>query len=135
MDKKIAVFSEFLIMGVILGIIEDVIIIKIVTHEPITIGIFLIIFAVTLPFAFIGEYIVDQIDFIKKFGLNKRYKKIEVFLEFLIFGIFVGIFEDLITFYFATGEKITLNVLLITFCVAVPFAFLSEVIIDRIKIY
>jgi hypothetical protein len=133
MEKRVLVFLEFLIGGVILGIIEDILIIKILTHEPITFHVFFTVFLVTLPFAFIGEYIVDNIDFIKIFKLNKKYKKLELFLEFLVFGIIVGVIEDLTAFYFAIGNPITLKVVLVATCVAVPFAFLGELIIDRIN--
>lgn len=59
-------------------------------------------------------------------------KRLEVFLEFLIFGIIVGIAEDLIAIRFATEAKITWQVVGIVFLVAIPFAFLGEVLVDRI---
>ncbi len=133
MEKRILIFLEFLIGGVILGIIEDIIIIKLLTHEPITFHIFLTVFLITLPFAFFGEYIVDHFDFIKIFKLDKKYEKLEVFLEFLIFGVVVGVIEDLTAFYFAIGNPITFQVVLVALAVAVPFAFVGEIIIDRIN--
>ncbi|MFH1801473.1 MAG: hypothetical protein ABH804_01420 [archaeon] len=132
--KKVGVFLEFLIGGIVLGVIEDVILIKVLTDEPITFSIFIIIFLVTLPFAFIGEYIVDNIDFLKIFKVNKKYKKVEIFFEFLIFGIILGVFEDLTAFYFAIGDPITFKVVLVAFAVAVPFAFIGEYLIDRISL-
>ena len=59
-------------------------------------------------------------------------KRLEVFLEFLIFGIIIGIVEDLIAIEFATDAKITWQVAGIVFLVAIPFAFLGEVLVDRI---
>lgn len=130
--KRVFVFLEFLIGGIILGIIEDIIIIKILTNEPITFHILWIILIVTLPFAFLGEYIVDKIDFLKLFKLNKKYKKVEIFLEFLLFGVFLGVVEDLTAFFFTIGNPITYKVILVATIVAIPFAFLGEYIVDNI---
>jgi len=135
MNHRFSIFLEFLIGGIILGIIEDIILIKLLTDEPITFSIFIIIFLVTLPFAFLGEYVVDRIDFLKMFKLNKKYKKLEIFVEFLFFGVLLGVIEDLTAFYFAIGNAITLNVLVVTIIVAIPFAFISEVVFDKINFY
>ncbi len=132
MNKRAIVFLEFLIGGIILGITEDIILIKILTNEQINLQILWILLLITIPFAFLGECVVDRIDFIKLFRLNKKYKKIEVFLEFLIFGVILGIIEDLIAFSFSVGESITPKVILFAAIIAIPFAFLGEVIIDRI---
>lgn len=72
MNKRLEVFLEFLIWGIILGIVEDTILIKLVTNEPITEHIFLIVFLVTLSFAFLGEYVIDKIDFLKLLKLEKN---------------------------------------------------------------
>ena len=130
--KRVFVFLQFLIAGILLGIIEDIILIKLLTNEPITSSIFWIIFLVTLPFAFIGEYVVDKIDFLKLFGVGKKYKRIEIFLEFLIFGILLGVVEDITAFHFAIGNPITFTVVLTAFLIAIPFAFLGEFLIDKI---
>jgi hypothetical protein len=61
-----------------------------------------------------------------------NWKKVEVIFEFLIFGIIIGITEDLIAIKFATGEPITLRVIGIVILIAIPFAILGEVIFDRI---
>ncbi|OGM93968.1 hypothetical protein A2524_01590 [Candidatus Wolfebacteria bacterium RIFOXYD12_FULL_48_21] len=61
-----------------------------------------------------------------------RWQKLEVFLELLIFGIVIGIIEDLIAIKFATGEPITWGVVGIVVLVAIPFAILGEVVLDRI---
>jgi hypothetical protein len=133
MDKRrLVVFFEFLIFGVLLGILEDIIIIKLVTGEPITSKIIGIIFLVTLPFAFIGEYLVDRVDFLKLFKIDRKYRRWEVFLEFLIFGIFMGVTEDLIALTLSTGEPITWGILGIVTLVAIPFAILGELIVDKI---
>jgi len=61
-----------------------------------------------------------------------KWKKIEVIFEFLIFGIVIGITEDLIAIKFATGEPITLKIIGIVVLVAIPFAIVGEVIFDKI---
>mgnify|MGYP000937154646 CR=1 FL=1 len=134
MKKRVKVFLEFLIGGILLGIIEDLILINLASNEPVTWHILWIVLVVTLPFAFLGEYVVDRIDFLKIFNLNKSYRKKEVFFEFLIFGIILGVVEDLIAFYFAVGDPITLKVVLIAAIVAIPFAFLGEYVIDRMDL-
>lgn len=133
MDKRrVEVFFEFFVFGILLGLVEDIIVIKILTNEPITSHILFVIFLVALPFAFIGEYLVDRIDFLKLFHLKKKYFHLEVFFEFLVFGVLMGIAEDLIALHFSTGEPITLVVIGIITSVAFPFAIIGEIIIDRI---
>lgn len=61
-----------------------------------------------------------------------NFKRLEVFLEFLIFGIVIGIMEDLIAIKFATDAKITWGVFGIVVLIAIPFAFLGEILVDRI---
>ncbi len=63
--KRLEVFLEFLIFGVVVGVVEDVIAVKVATGEPITGKIVGIIFLIAIPFALIGEVLVDQIDFVK----------------------------------------------------------------------
>ncbi len=65
--KRLEVFLEFFIFGVIVGVIEDLIAIKVVTSEPITWRVIGIIILIALPFAFIGEILVDKIDFVEIF--------------------------------------------------------------------
>lgn len=132
MHKRSSIFYELLIWGIMIGVIEDIIIIKILSDQPITWHILLIIVLIAIPFAFIGEYVIDSIDFIKLFKLDKKYKKVEVFLEFFIFGVILGATEDLIAFHFAVGELITFKVVLVVIAVAIPFAFVGEYIVDRI---
>lgn len=66
----------------------------------------------------------------KKKEINWR--KVEVVFELLIFGIVIGIAEDLLAIKLATGERITLKVIAIVILIAIPFAILGEVIFDRI---
>lgn len=60
-------------------------------------------------------------------------KRVEVFLEFLIFGVVMGVTEDLIAVKFATGETITWEVVWIVLLVAVPFAAIGELLVDRVE--
>jgi len=59
-------------------------------------------------------------------------KRLEVFLEFLIFGIALGIAEDIIAIWFATDAKITPHIFLIVLLVTIPFAAFGELIVDRV---
>ena len=63
-----------------------------------------------------------------------NYKRLEVFLEFLIFGVIMGTVEDLVAVYLVTGMTITLRSIFIIILVAIPFAVIGELIIDRIDI-
>lgn len=63
--------------------------------------------------------------------LPPKYRRLEVFLEFLLYGLAVGIVEDLIAVKIVSDEPITWKIVGIVAAVAVPFAFLGEVIIDR----
>ena len=64
--------------------------------------------------------------------MARDWKKIEVIFELLVFGIVIGIIEDLIAIKFATGATITLKVIGIVILIAIPFAIPGEVIFDRI---
>jgi hypothetical protein len=57
------------------------------------------------------------------------------FIEFMAVGVVMGVVEDLIALYFATGETITLHVFWVVFLVALPFAFISEYIVDHPKFW
>lgn len=52
-------------------------------------------------------------------------------MEFLLIGVVVGVIEDLIAIFFATETTINFRVFWIVLLVAVPFAFLSEVVVDH----
>jgi hypothetical protein len=72
--KRIEVFSEFLIFGIAVGVIEDIIAVKVVADVAITWGTVGIIVLIAIPFAVLGEVVVDRIDFIELFRkvLNKK---------------------------------------------------------------
>lgn len=78
--KKIEVIIEFLIFGIILGIVEDALAVKLTTGESITWETIGIIVLITIPFALIGEVVVDNIDHFRiwKKLLTKGQKKDEM---------------------------------------------------------
>ena len=59
-----------------------------------------------------------------------RLKKLRL-LEFLAIGVIMGTIEDLIAVAFATDAEINLGVIAVVFAVALPFAFLSEIVVDH----
>jgi len=69
------VFSEFLIFGIIVGVIEDLIAVEVVADVAITWHVVGIIVLIAIPFALLGEVLVDRIDFVEVF--KKVFKKSE----------------------------------------------------------
>jgi len=64
---------EFLVIGLAMGITEDLLAVWLTTGEAITWSVFGIVFAIALPFAFLSEFVVDHPDFWKKtIGLRRR---------------------------------------------------------------
>ena len=63
-----------------------------------------------------------------------NWRRWEVFLEFLIFGVIMGVVEDLIVVTLSTGEPITWKILGIITLVAIPFAAVGELIVDRMEL-
>jgi hypothetical protein len=51
-------------------------------------------------------------------------------VEFFVIGLLMGLIEDLLAIHFATDAKITWEVVKIAFLVALPFAFISEILVD-----
>ena len=60
---KAEIVFELLIFGIIIGIAEDFLAIKLATGQVITWRVVWIVIAVAIPFAVIGEVIFDRIDF------------------------------------------------------------------------
>lgn len=58
-----------------------------------------------------------------------KISKLRLF-EFFLIGIAMGIVEDIIAIWLATDAHINLRVILIAGLVALPFAFISEVVVD-----
>ncbi|NMJ77167.1 hypothetical protein GLU64_02025 [Nanohaloarchaea archaeon] len=59
---KVERFTEFLIIGVALGTVEDAIALKLATGEPITLQTLGVIVLVAIPFAAFSELVVDNPD-------------------------------------------------------------------------
>ena len=53
-------FLEFLVIGVLLGVTEDLIAVKLTTGADFTLEMVLIVVAVTIPFAAFSELVVDS---------------------------------------------------------------------------
>ncbi len=51
-------------------------------------------------------------------------------LEFFFVGLVMGITEDMLAIYFATDEQISLETFWVAAAVAIPFAIISEIIVD-----
>lgn len=62
----------------------------------------------------------------------RKHKKFEVIIEFLVFGIILGIVEDALAVKLTTGEAITWNTIGIIVLITIPFAILGEVVVDNI---
>lgn len=60
---------EFLIFGIVLGVIEDAIAVKLISGEPITWSVIGIIILITIPFAVLGELVVDNVSIAR--GMKK----------------------------------------------------------------
>jgi hypothetical protein len=53
-------------------------------------------------------------------------------LEFLSFGVVIRVVEDLVAVKTVTNEPITPKVVGIVILIAIPFAFLGKIIVDKI---
>jgi len=63
-----------------------------------------------------------------------KWKKLETMFEFLIFGILIGITEDIIAIKLTTGASITLKMIGIIILIAIPFAIIGEMVADRVNL-
>ncbi len=62
-------------------------------------------------------------------------ERTERLLEFMVIGLVMGVAEDLLAVWLSTGEPITWNVLATVFAIALPFAFISEYVVDHPKFW
>ena len=127
-SKKLELFLEFLIFGIIMGIVEDLLAISLSTGSHFSWKILFVVTIVTIPFAAIGELIVDRAKLAPKLIKNP---KVAMYVEFLVFGILMGIAEDLIAVVLATGASISPTIVAIVLLVTIPFAAINELIVDR----
>lgn len=64
MDRdRVARLIEFFSIGVVMGVMEDLIVVAVATSEAITLQMLGIIVVVAIPFAGISELVVDQESF------------------------------------------------------------------------
>ena len=63
-------------------------------------------------------------------GPKTKRKIIVHLVEFFVVGLMMGVSEDLLAIHFATDAKITWEVLKVAFLVALPFAVISELVVD-----
>jgi hypothetical protein len=63
-------------------------------------------------------------------GPKTRRRVLIRFFEFFIIGVLMGVGEDLIAIHFATDAVITPHVFKVAFLVALPFAIISELVVD-----
>jgi hypothetical protein len=66
------------------------------------------------------------------FKISERAERL---IEFMVIGLAMGVTEDLLAVWLATGEPITWHVLGIVFAIALPFAFVSEYVVDHPKFW
>ena len=62
------------------------------------------------------------------FRVSERTERI---IEFLVVGLVMGMGEDLLAVWLTTDAAITWEVVGIVFVIAVPFAFISEFVVDH----
>lgn len=62
-NKHINRFLEFLLVGICMGVIEDVIAVKATTGTNITFEVLITVVLVALPFAAFSELVVDRKEF------------------------------------------------------------------------
>jgi hypothetical protein len=76
-DKKriVSHLVEFFFVGLLMGVVEDVLAIKLATNAQITLDTFKVAFLVALPFAFISELLVDS-STIRKILFGKKTTKL-----------------------------------------------------------
>ena len=67
---------------------------------------------------------------LEKMGPKTKRRVTIRFFEFFVIGLVMGVSEDLLAIHFATEAKITPHVFKVAFLVALPFAIISELIVD-----
>ena len=70
--KKTLRVIEFLIIGVLFGLIEDIIAVRVVSDVMIDFRVLMTILAVAIPFAIVSELIVDHPRFWEVLRLRKK---------------------------------------------------------------
>lgn len=58
--RHIARFLEFLVIGIVMGVTEDLIAIRLTTDEPFTLEMVVVVVLVAIPFAAFAELVIDH---------------------------------------------------------------------------
>ncbi|MGI5825962.1 MAG: hypothetical protein ACOX50_00960 [Patescibacteria group bacterium] len=61
---------------------------------------------------------------------DEKKRVISHLIEFFFVGLLMGIVEDILAIKFATNAKITFDTFKVAFLVALPFAFINELLVD-----
>ena len=75
---------------------------------------------------------MDKFKNMKSKKKTSKWYKMEVIFELIVFGVVIGMIEDIIAIKITTGEMVTWEMVGIIVLVAVPFAILGEVVFDKI---
>ena len=63
-------------------------------------------------------------------GEEDKKRVISRLIEFFFIGLVMGVVEDILAIHFATDAQITFQTFKVAFFVALPFAIISEFIVD-----
>jgi len=61
--------------------------------------------------------------------------KLKRLLEFFVIGLVFGIIEDLLAIALTTDAKLEWSTVLVVFFIALPFAVISELVVDHPKFW
>lgn len=128
--ERLKVFLSFLFFGVLFGLVENLFALHVATGHVLDLRAVVISLLVVVPFAALGELIVDRKPLIRHAN-NKHLRHLELFLEFFVFGMVMGVVEDLIVITLVTGEPVTWQVIGVVALVVFPFAVIGELVVDR----
>lgn len=67
--------------------------------------------------------------------MSSKHRFLTRFLEFFLIGVVFGLGEDLLAIHFATDSEINLKTTLITLSFVLPFAILTELVVDHPKFW
>lgn len=70
--KRLYRLLEFALVGVVMGMAEDLLAVRLVTDKPINLRVIWVVLLVALPFAFISEFVVDDPRFLKSIFKKKK---------------------------------------------------------------
>lgn len=62
-----------------------------------------------------------------------KFKHFRRILEFFIIGVILGITEDLLAVLIATDAEFSWNIVAVVALVAIPFAIISELVVDKFE--